>query len=144
MMDYSAWGPADWAVVIIVFGAVFKLAAALLLDVGQWLLGNIGILCSRIYKLGRGPMTRDEFIAISMAQAGITDFRVDGERVFWGGGVDHVLPCQCGDDDCRGWAMVPETSIGMHLLQNGPDEGRPTYEQAIAMDRQARARRKEE
>lgn len=79
-------------------------------------------------------MERDEFVAAYMSRSGINDYHVDGDRVYWGGDHTCALPCECGEADCDGWAMVPPNGRWWHLFNSGPDEGRPTYKEAIAQD----------
>lgn len=44
-------------------------------------------------------MTREEFI-----QGYCERSKIDRERLFKS---RRVIPCDCGDESCRGWAMVP-------------------------------------
>ena len=44
-------------------------------------------------------ITKDEFIAAYAARSGVT--------VEWLLQRRHVVPCDCGDSACMGWALVP-------------------------------------
>jgi hypothetical protein len=81
-------------------------------------------------------MIRDEFIQNYMSRSKISDYRVDGERVYWGGRdrFTLALPCRCGEEGCEGWAMVPPSGREWHLWQNDVEGSLPTYEEAIEAD----------
>lgn len=72
-------------------------------------------------------MTKDEFIDGYLSRSGITQYRTpDGYDIPDAGGA-VALPCVCGEENCDGWAMIPNHSwsIRSHLFFHGPDESRP-------------------
>jgi hypothetical protein len=80
-------------------------------------------------------MTREDFVRTYMSRSGMSDYRLDGERVIHAGGwVQLALPCSCGEDGCEGWAMVPPNSREWHLWQNGIDGALATGQEAMAAD----------
>jgi hypothetical protein len=63
-------------------------------------------------------MTRDEFIdrwvaAIKQLSGGIerTDY-----GALWEGQKFFALPCDCGEEGCKGWAMVPDILVETHNM----------------------------
>jgi len=80
-------------------------------------------------------MIREEFISGYCERSDMPPVRVEGERVYW---TDEdywcALPCSCEKEGCDGWAMIPPSGRGWHLYSSGPEEGRPSYEEAIAAD----------
>jgi hypothetical protein len=82
-------------------------------------------------------MTREEFVRGYMERSGITDYRLDGERVYEDDEYYMLaLPCKCGEDECQGWAMIPPSSREWHLWnENGGDGTRAkTGTEAMKMD----------
>lgn len=73
---------------------------------------------------------REAFIHRYMANGGITDYRIDDDKVHFLGRTQYALPCACEEEGCDGWAMIPADSKGWHEFQNG----RMTYEDAMALD----------
>ena len=79
-------------------------------------------------------MTREEFVAGYMGRSGITDYRIDGETVWMGDWPQYALECDCEEEGCDGWAMIPLTARGWHEFQNG----RMTYDEGVVADHAAR------
>lgn len=64
-------------------------------------------------------MTRDEFIDGYMARSGLSmshrlpdGFEVEGWR-------QVAVPCDCGEDICEGWAMLPPDLAHEQLIRMG-------------------------
>jgi hypothetical protein len=55
MISTEHWGPADWAVVLIILGIVLRLCEKL----GLWVLGFVGTVGASIFSMGKGP-ARDQ------------------------------------------------------------------------------------
>jgi hypothetical protein len=53
-------------------------------------------------------MTRDQFIDHWMSGSGLPQSCRTEDGVVLEGSRWHAGPCDCGDEECRGWAMRPE------------------------------------
>lgn len=72
-------------------------------------------------------MTRDEFIQqYAPGQNVSREFSTLG-FVTIAGTVRNALPCACGEDGCKGWAMVGADSIDSHLRLYAPEPLRSAY-----------------
>ena len=73
------------------------------------------------------PVTREEFIeayADRCGEGGVTvGRRADG--ITFGDRKRVALPCRCGEENCRGWAMISDDqdSIDDHMEFYGTKEG---------------------
>lgn len=77
-------------------------------------------------------MTREDFVAGYMARSRVTGWHLEGDLVRLSDGWKmYALPCRCGEDGCKGWAMVPPVGRGWHLFQNTDDV---SYEEGQAID----------
>lgn len=72
-------------------------------------------------------MTRKEFIEAYAERSGLSArwsslgvLDVDAHTLF-------ALPCGCGGDKCKGWALVGIEAIDHHLMFNAPTELRAAY-----------------
>lgn len=64
-------------------------------------------------------MTREEFIDGYMERSGL-DANCRTERGFRIGHIERIaLPCTCGDEACKGWAMVPTDFAEDHMRRYG-------------------------
>jgi hypothetical protein len=80
-------------------------------------------------------MTREEFIReyaagsdflAPYASLGFIDFGYS-QRM-----IKLALPCACGEDGCKGWAMISPDCVDSHLQLYAPEPLRSAYRAAIA------------
>ena len=77
-------------------------------------------------------MTREEFVRQYAKESGVSVEWAGLGIIEFGGTIRTAMPCACGDDSCRGWAMLSANAIHDHLFFRAPEALREAYRRALS------------
>ncbi len=76
-------------------------------------------------------MTRTEFVRAYALRSDLSDKWARLGMIDIDGHTMIALPCACGKDGCKGWAMVSASGVLHHLQFCAPEQLRGAYMNAI-------------